>query len=50
MKSSEFYDHHKPKKIPNQVGNLLVKRSDENSISTVILVPRSGSVIFKLSN
>ena len=50
MKSSQFYDHHKPKKSPNQVGNLLVKRSDENSISRVILEPRSGRVIFKLSN
>ena len=50
MKSNQFYDHHKLKKTPNQVDNLLVKRSDENSISRVILEPRSGRVIFKLSN
>ena len=30
IKSSLFYAYYKPKKSPNQVGNLLAKRSDEN--------------------
>ena len=46
MKSSQFYDHHKPKKSPNQVGNLMVKRSDENRSSRVIFEAK-GSFLFK---
>ncbi|KAG7559361.1 hypothetical protein ISN45_Aa05g009580 [Arabidopsis thaliana x Arabidopsis arenosa] len=46
MESSPFYGHYKPKKSPNQVLNLLVKRSDENRSSRVIFEAK-GSFLFK---
>ncbi|KAG7599426.1 Zinc finger CCHC-type [Arabidopsis suecica] len=49
MESRLFYAHYKPKKSPNQVVYLLVKKDDENRRSRVILEPRRGRVIFKLS-
>ena len=46
IKSKSFYVYYKPKKSPNQVGNLMVKRSDENRSSRVIFEAK-GSFLFK---
>ncbi|KAG7543357.1 hypothetical protein ISN45_Aa07g032750 [Arabidopsis thaliana x Arabidopsis arenosa] len=49
MESSLFYAHYKPKKSPNQVVNLLVKKDDENRRSRVIFEAKGSeeSFLFK---
>jgi len=46
IKSKSFYAHYKPKKSPNQMVNLMVKKSDENRSSRVIFEAK-GSFLFK---
>jgi len=47
IKSKSFYVHYKPKKSPNQVVNLMVKRNDENRILRVIFEAK-GSFLFQI--